>query len=455
MIRKGSFDVLVCGGGPSGIAASLTAARAGLKVALVEQMGCFGGVSTSARVSHLLGGRHWDEPTHSFVRVVGGLFDEITDRLIAEGGAVDPDTIDVDHNPFGWYPRMAAGIACDTEQLKCLYDDLIMEAGVTPFLFSRFVSVIRTDDRITSCVFLGKEGMFSLDATLCIDATGDADLVNAAGCPLEKGRAEDGLMTPTSVIMHVDHVDGKEYVDYQNAHQSPKLVEIIQDLKAKGIWDFPFQIFIAIQLHDPDVFMVNTLRQIGVDGTKTEDLTRAMIQGRRDLRKLFQIMRSYFPGFEHARIRVISDVVGVRESRRIIGAYHVLLEDALQGKRYSDEVARTTYNFDLPHPLAPSFDPMMGDAAQPNVERAHQSIFIPYRSMVPQVIQNVLTTGRMVSVDREVLGALRVMGPMMMLGQAAGNAAVLAMRSEQKSFPTVHGEEVTKLQKQQGCLIEE
>lgn len=451
--NKGTFDVIVCGGGVSGIAAAITAARAGLRVALVEQKGCFGGVSTSVRVSHLLGGRRWDENKRIFIREVGGLFDEITDRLISEGGAIDPDTIDVNHNPFGWYPRMAAGIACDTEQLKCLYDDMLVEAGVSPYLFSQFFSVEKTGDRIRQCVFHGKEGLFSLEAALYIDATGDADLVYAAGCPTEKGRKEDGLMTPASLIMHVDHVDGDAYVSYQNAHQSPKLVEIITELRTKGVWDFPFDIFIAIQLNDPDVFMINTIRQVGVDGTKTEDLTWAMINGRKDLRKLYAIMKQYFPGFQNARIRAIGDMVGIRETRRIIGKHHIPLENAQNGARYPDEVAKTTYNFDLPDPLKPSYDPMIGDATKPNVNRVHQAIYVPYGALLPQGVSNLIATGRTVSVDREVLGALREMGPTMMLGQAAGNAAVLAYKSGKIDFSVIDGSEVNNLQREQGCLL--
>ncbi|MDL2229453.1 FAD-dependent oxidoreductase [Treponema sp. OttesenSCG-928-L16] len=448
----GHFDVIVCGSGVSGFAAAVTAARQNLKVALIEQAGCFGGVSTSSRVSHLLGGRRWDEASRRMIREAGGLFDELTDRLIASGGAVDPDSIDVNWNPFGWYPRMAAGIACDPEMLKCLYDDMIQEAHIEPFLFTRLVGVQSEGGRIRNAVLHNKSGFFSLSASLFVDATGDADAAFLAGCPVEKGREEDGLMTPATLIMHADNVDGDALVAYQNEHNSPKLVEIIDMLREKGIWDFPFDIFISIQLNDKDVFMVNTLRQVGIDGTKGSDMTRAMIEGRRDSRKLFSIMREWFPGFSNARIRLISDAIGIRETRRIIGRAHVKLEDALAGRRYGDEVAKTTYNFDLPDPLRPSYDPMMGNAAKPNAKREHQAIYVPYGVMVPQKIDNLICCGRIISVDREVLGPMRISGPAMMLGQAAGYASALAMKKD-CAFPGLDGKEINSSLKQGGCIL--
>ena len=177
-------------------------------------------------------------------------------------------------------------------------------------------------------------------------------------------------MTPATLIMHVDNVDMEKYVAYQNLHSQPKLINIINDLRSKGIWDFPFEIFIAIQLNNKDVFMVNTVRQIGVDGTDAYSLTNAMIEGRALSQRLLKIMRAHFPGFENARIRFTANTIGIRETRRINGRTMTTLSDALKGKRYKDEVLKTTYNFDLPDPKRPSYDPMLGSVENPNVVRS-------------------------------------------------------------------------------------
>lgn len=430
------YDIIVCGGGMTGFSAAVIAARCGLKTAIIERWGCLGGVATSCGVNHLLGGRKYDEKTGKMVRKVGGLFDELTDRLISIGGAIDPDTIDIYNNPHGWYPRMAAGIPFDAEQLKILMDEMCAEENIDIYYFTSIIDVIAEDREIKSLVLYNKSGLFYLTANKFIDCTGDGDVAYKSGCAMVKGRDEDGLMTPATLIMHVDNVDREKYLKYQNTHQSPKLVEIINDLREKGIWKFPYNIFIAIQLNDPDVFMINTMRMIGIDGTKGSSLSEGIIQGRKESMQLFSIIKQYFPGFENARVRRIFDTIGIRETRRIIGKYTVTLEDALTGKKFDDCIACTTYNFDLPDPIKPSYDPMLGNAANPSVHREHDTIQIPYRSLIPTPISNLIAAGRCISLSREVLGAARVMGPCMMMGQAAGLAAVIAV-NENKSFDEI------------------
>lgn len=450
-----TFDVVVCGGGPSGIAAAVQAARQGLKVALVDRNGCFGGTMTVNAVSHLLGGWRWDESSRSMVREVGGLFDEITDSLVAKRKAVHPSTIDVENNPYGWYPRMAAGVPCDTEALKVELDTLIVESGIKPMLFTTLVAVQRDETDTSLIKYLivqDQSGFKALGAKTFIDASGDAQVAYLAGCPVKLGRDEDSLMTPATLIMHVDNVDMKEYVAYQNTHQQPKLIDIITRLKEQGIWTFPYEIFIAIQLNDADVAMVNTVRQVGVNGTDAQSVTDAMINGRRESEQLLAIMRRYFPGFQNARMRLTAPRIGIRETRRIVGRAYVTLQDALEGRRYEDEVMKTTYNFDLPDPKRPSFDPMLGSVENPNAKRKHVAIYAPYAVMLPQTVDNLVVCGRSVSLEREVLGPMRVTGPVMMAGQAAGFAAGLA-KTYQIHVSAVDGREVKQALVQAGCLI--
>lgn len=128
-VRRDRYDFVVCGGGLSGVAAAVSAARRGLSVALVEKNGFLGGVATAAGINQLLGGRKLNEKGQH-VRVVGGIFDELTDALIASGNAIEPNTVDLSFNPFGWYPRMASGISCNEVALKIALDTLCDEAGV-------------------------------------------------------------------------------------------------------------------------------------------------------------------------------------------------------------------------------------------------------------------------------------------------------------------------------------
>lgn len=425
--RTEFYDLVVCGGGPSGFAAAVSAARKGLSVALVERGGCLGGTATLCGVNHLLGGRKLIEDTKKHVRVVGGIFDELTDKLIAEGHAIEPDTIDLSFNPFGWYPRMASGISFDDTYLKIAMDDFCSQVGVRVFFHSTATQTETDGRKIKSVIIWNKDGFVRLVAKCFADCTGDADIAEMCGCEFDKGREEDGLLTPCSLEMHVDNVDGHALVEYQNKNQSPKLVEIIERLKKEGIWQFQYEIFVTVQLPEKDVFMVNTIRQIGIDGTSEESVSRALAQGRKENVRLFEIMKKYFPGFENARIRRMFEHLGVRESRRIRGRYTISIRDALEAKRYSDTVAATTYNFDLPDPLRPSYDPMMGDAKKPNANRKYNVIRIPYGSMLPKSFDNLIVAGRCISAEREVLGPVRISGPCMMMGQAAGTAASIAI----------------------------
>lgn len=451
--RTDHFDVVVCGSGPAGISAAVQAAREGLAVAIIEQDGCFGGNMTSGGVCHLLGGRRWDEKSQKMQREVGGFFDELTDSLIREGNAVDPDTVDVySFNPFGWYPRMAAGIPCDVEALKLALDRIVRQNGITPFLFTVLIGADVQDRKITAVYAADKGGIRAFTAETFIDATGDAQLAFFSGCECRKGRDEDHLMTPATLIAHIDNVDMEEYVAYQNQHQSPKLIEIINELREKGIWKFPFEIFISIELNNPDVCLLNTVRQVGVDGTDPASLTSSMLDGRETTDELLSIMRKYFPGFANARLRSTAPRIGIRESRRIRGRAYVTLADAENGREYPDQVLRTTYNFDLPDPKRPSFDPMLGSVDKPNAVRKHIGIYAPYGCMLPEAVDNLVVCGRCISVSREVLGPMRVTGPAMLGGQAAGFAAAIA-HSKAISAADVDGKLINEKLKDAGCII--
>ena len=423
------FDFIVCGGGPSGFAAALSAARKHLKTAIVERTGCLGGVSTNGCIPYLLAGRKLNPDTNRHVRVIGGIFDEVTDRLISEGHAIEPDTIDLSFNPFGWYPRMASGIVVDENYYKILLEEMCQKEGIRLFYNSDLIHAHVQDDRIRSVLIRNKDGIVELTAGLFADCTGDGDLIAMSGCPYFKGRPSDGLTTPASLEMQLDHVDGNALVRWQNEHNSPKLVEIIEKKKKKGIWNFPYEIFVCMQLMEKDVFLINTIRQTRVDGTSEASVSEALQQGRKESLELFGIIRQYFPGFGNSRIRRISDWLGIRESRRLDGRYTISLEDALSGKKYDDCIGATTYNFDLPDPLRPSHDPMMGDAKSPNAARPHIVIRIPYRSLLPKNIRNLIGAGRLISAQREVLGSMRLMGNCFQTGQAAGTAARFAFDS--------------------------
>ena len=197
---------------------------------------------------------------------------------------------------------------------------------------------------------------------------------------------------------------------------------LIAPLKETGEWRFPYEIFISVMMTRPDVFMINTIRQVGVDGTDADSVTRAVIDGRKENFELFKVMRAHFPGFSKAKIRQIAPTIGIRETNRLVGEYVLTVEDLVTGKNFDDGIALSAYHWDMPDPKKPSHQPFNA------VRRASPYTQIPYRALLPREADNIIVAGRCISAQREVLGPIRVMAPCLATGEAAGIAAAQAQK---------------------------
>ncbi len=410
--RLGACDVVVCGGGPSGIAASIAARRAGAKVLLIDAQGQLGGTSTSGLVSHWLGGRSNDCSRW----VVGGVFRSLSEEAAQRGIALIPQPPASKYQPHGWHTgQLNAGIPFDPFGMAACLDERLAAAKVDVLLLTHIVDVCVEGDRITHVIIHNKSGLAAVPATAFVDATGDADIAALSGCDLVKGRPEDGLMTPTSLIFHVDNVDQDALSDYIHKHDEPRFREKIKQLRQAGEWPFPYDIFISVQLQTKGTMMINTIRLVGIDGTDGASVSQGMVRGRNEVQTLTAILRKHFPGFQKVNVKTVAPMLGVRETRRIRGPYMLTVKDVLEGKGFQDTIGFSAYGWDLPDPKQPSANP--GHGKKPELTP------IPYRVMVPRPIVNLICPGRAISVDRPVLGPLRVMAPCMAMGEAAGQAA--------------------------------
>lgn len=419
-----SADLVVCGGGFSGFATAVSAARAGLQTLLVERTGCLGGVGTNGGVNHLLGAKHVNDD-YTLSKCVAGLFDELEARLLEVGGAVDPYSLDLRHHTHGWKKHLGEGLVFDAEQMKLVLEQMCTEAGVQLLYYTDIVDCIRAGARLEKLVAHNKSGLFTIAGRYFADCTGDADLVAGCGCPVRLGREEDGLMAPASLELHVENVDTEQLKAYIESTGEIRFRKLIAQLRQQGVWTFPYDIFICVQLPKDDAYFVNTIRQVGVDGTDGQSLTDATVQGRAENFKLFEIMKAHFPGFAQARIRSIAPSIGIRETRRIVARYELTVQDMMDDREFDDVIAYSGYVWDLPDPHRPSYQPM----EERNVKKADFTP-IPYRCLVPQGVDNVIAPGRAIGVERDVLGPLREMGPCVAMGQAAGLAAVLAAQTD-------------------------
>jgi hypothetical protein len=446
-----AYDLVVCGVGPSGVPAALAAARAGLKVLLVEQSGQLGGAGTSAGVSHLLGGRTKDNQYWC----VAGIFQEVVEDLAARGGAINPvDIAGEKFSPFGWtgqVSNLTYGVPFDPLQMVALLDEKILAAGIDVLFFTSVVDVVVENECISHVIIFSKSGLEAVPTAAVVDATGDADIAARSGCAVVKGREEDGLMTPATLIFHVDRVDQDALRDEIYQSGSNRFKEKVQALRAAGNWPFSYDIFISVQLHEKGTLMINTTRICDVDGTDGRSLSRGMMQGRAEVQELFALMRQHFPGFADARIKSVAPALGVRETRRIVGDFVYTVADLAAARDFVDTIAFSGYGFDLPDPKRPSYQPMHTDKDAPKLKRDYTPI--PYGVMLPRPVKNLVCPGRSISVERHVLGPLREQAPCYGMGQAAGQAAAQVVR-EQRAFREVDTDRLRAELRASGAIVD-
>jgi 2-polyprenyl-6-methoxyphenol hydroxylase-like FAD-dependent oxidoreductase len=444
-----AYDLAVCGGGPSGVAAALAAARQGLKVLLLEGSGQLGGIGTNGGAARLLGGR----TPNNRQWAVKGIFLELVERLAASGGAIHPERMTAEqYNPYGgtgFITSTGYGVPFDPIAMVALLDELMVEASVEVLFFTSVIAVRTVARHITELIVHNKSGLQAIPVKAVVDATGDADVAARSGCRFVQGRAEDGQTTPATLLFHVDKVWPEALRSEVYAHHSPRLQHLVRELREQGLWPFPFELVAHVQLTQPDTLLINATRLLHVDGTDGRAVSRAMMEGRREVQQMFKVMKEHFPGFSEARIRSVATMLGVPESRRIVGSLVYTVDDVIHGREFPDTIGFSAYTWDLPDPDHPDHQPM----ADRKVLRRHSYTPIPYRIMVPQPIENLVCPGRAVSVEREVLGIVRVQAPCYAMGQAAGTAAVSVVRKG-VSFAQVNARQLRRTLAKAGALVD-
>lgn len=424
-------DVLVLGAGPAGIGAAVAAARNGAKTMLVERYGFLGGNLTVAMVNpmftfHDVNGR----------QVIRGIAGEVVDRLVAitaSPGHVRDLTFDnASMTPF------------DPEGMKLLLLDMIQESGVKLLLHSHFSDAVMEHRRVKHVIVENKSGRQAIQPKFVIDCTADADVVARVGAPFVKGREEDGAMQPVTLFYRIGGIDYQALRKWMKENRdslkdSPTDEEIdsnqvlaflgLTDLVKKAVdaGEFPADAaprILMYQLPREGQIAVNCTRLQGIDGTRVEDLTRAEIETRRQAWEIHRFLKRYVGGFEHSYVLDTGVQVGVRETRRIVGDYTMTEQDVLDGRAFPDGIACGTFAIDI-HPP---------DGKQQIFTGSGRVVYeIPYRSLLPQGVDNLLVAGRCLSATHHAFGSVRVMATAMATGQGAGTAAALAVRNGQVS----------------------
>lgn len=418
-----AWDIVVCGGGPAGFAAALSAARQNAKVLLLERLNQVGGMGVSGVVSHWLGGRSFDTTRW----VVHGIFRECAEEAAARGIAVIPraaDFADVKYTPHGQFKVLLAGIPFDPFLMVPLLEEKLLAAGVDILYGVHVVDAVCSDGRVDRVVGASKDGLVEYRGSCFVDATGDADIVARAGGAFDKGD-ETGYMTGCSMILQLERVDEDALMAYIHAADDPRMRKTLAKLKADGAYPFPeHDSLIFVKMNRAGAFMLNGIVHRNVDGTRAASRTRAMLALRADIPGVVEHLRKHVPGCANVTLRAYASDLGVRETRRIRGEYRLTVADVQAGKEFPDTIGYSAYGWDLGS----------RDGTQPmHGQHKPEVTSIPYAILVPQGVDNLICAGRCVSVERHVLGPLRVMAPVMAMGEAAGVAASLAAR-DSKAF---------------------
>lgn len=415
-------DVVVVGGGPAGVNAAIAAGRSGVKTILIERYGFIGGMSTAALVYpwmtfHTMDGK----------QVIKGIAQEIIDRLMAMNASPGHvrDTVGFVHTITPYHP----------EYYKVLALDMFKEAGVKLILHS-FVDEVRvTDGHINSVILTGKSGRIEIKGKIFVDTTGDADVAYLSGAPCLKGREGDHQTQPMTMKFRMRGVDlakVKQYMlDHPDEFYEKTPFAELKDLPLSGVMGYfkhwkeanlPInrdQVLFFIGPNDDEV-LVNTTRVQGLDGTNVEQLTEAEELGRKQVLMVADFMTKNLPGFERASLSQVGAQIGIRETRRIDGAYTLQVEDVVRGRKFEDVIARSGYPIDVHDPT--------GKGVQVEWIKGDGAYDIPYRCLLPKKVENLLVGGRCISTSHEALGTTRLTPSCMATGQAAGTAAGLAVK---------------------------
>ncbi|MBN1191167.1 MAG: FAD-dependent oxidoreductase [Dehalococcoidales bacterium] len=440
---KYDMDAVVVGGGTAGVSTALSAARNGLRTLLLESQISLGGLATNCYVTGIAGN-------------IEGNCMEWLDRLEAEGGLIRRP-----HAPM-----------IDPEKGKFMLERMLLEAGARILYGAYIIDAEVEDSRIKNVICHSKSGRMAVSSRMFIDASGDADVANYAGVPCETGGPEfAGLNMSTTLAFRMANVNMTKYgqamqewrAKEAEKYRVPVKMTVMTDLVEEAVknGDLPYYVFPVALIYqipgttaeDADI-SVMTCHSFFPRNNDVEDLTRQIIEQHQQVGWMEKFFRKYVPGFEKARVIGLASILGVRESRRIVGEYMFSDEDLACGAKFDDAVMKFPEFFDTHHPTNSRLgfmrhvhlkEPKGSAVCRPAQCSGDIHPFVklggyeartnprdycevPYRSLVPLKIDNLLVAGRCVSAEFNACTATRLIGPCMSTGQACGIAAGMCLK---------------------------
>ncbi len=396
----GEADVVVCGGGPAGVTAAITAARAGARVQLIETHGALGGVWTSSLLGYLL---DFDKP---------GFNQELVRKL--------------DERDARRIPSKAA-MTYEPEEMKVLLDELCLEAGVKIQLHTRVVAAYRDGRRLSTVVTESKSGRQAWRAPVFIDATGDGDVGALAGCEWEVGEAKACPCQPMSMcallVVKDHHALGPVIHRAQGTDVEATKRAFRAEIIRGGVTP-SYMMPTLFPIRD-NLLLAMMNHEYGVLAFDAAKVTEATINARAELHRIVRGLRKLGGPWDGLQLAATPAQIGIRDGRRIRGRYVVGRDDLVAGARHDDAVVRPTFPVDI-H----AYDKAHAGGGYTNVGVKMKPYDIPLRALIARDVDGLMMAGRCISGDYIAHASYRVTGNAVAMGEAAGAVAALAAQTK-------------------------
>ena len=391
------YNLIVVGGGLSGICASVAASRAGLDVLLIEKSGVLGGALSNSMVFPFMPIWTMDPQTRQKKYLSGGIFKEIINRQD------DPcsETDVLNFNP---------------ELIKIFLDKIVSEANVDVLFHTVLYDVVKEDRTIKSIKVIAGSEKLSFDADYFIDTTGDGNLFYMAGCDYQLGRESDNLCQPMTTCFRMSGIDMDIF-----RTDIGKVQRLYKEKQKNGEISNPRENILYFDKIGQGTLHFNTTRVIKLNPTDPFDVSKAEMIAREQIYEIVNFLKEASPAFKNSRIMSIASDIGVRESRKLRGEHILTGDELINCTKFDDGIALGNYDLDIHNPS--------GTGTSHHYFKPGEYYSIPYRSLLPKEFDNLLVAGRCLSATHEAQASVRTMPICACMGEAAGLAVAVATQT--------------------------
>lgn len=414
-------DVIVVGGGPGGIAAAVSAARAGAKTILIERYGHLGGMSTGGLVNII--------PNLSSIygeQLIGGFCQEVITRLASRGaacfpekrywGSDDPATVDkyLKANMMHFYIRknqdkkyvVLYTAVIDPEVAKDELNTMVLESGAELLLQTWVTEPVMDGRTIKGVIVENKSGRQALLGKIVIDCSGDGDLLPGAGVETTDYMVPGSRIAQLGYVYWICGVDLDKYERFKDSEPDTFACVVEKITKLGGSPRF------SKGLLDRHEGVVWIHRLIGSTcQTDAEEMTYIDVTTRKQSVKTWELLREYMPGFEKSFIMLSAPQLGTSGGRRIIGEYFLTAKDMDTDEPFEDTIA------------------VFADNDRGDKSLQYPRTYVPYRALIPKGTEGLLVACRAFSADHDFSEFFNLIPHCMCFGQAAGAAAAIAVKT--------------------------